>query len=137
MARNIVPWAPKLAQVSSNAKYRGTRVIATPRRLGWMVWAGFLVVFAFNLMAGDSGVLQARTLEKELAQATHAKARWQKEFDRLSRDLAIQENDPRSYEKPAREKYRMVKDSERLYLFEDDGIVPSGPWDQAWEDSAP
>jgi len=133
MARNIVPWAPRLAQVSSKAKYRGTRVVPNTSRLGLIVWVGLLVIFAVSLVLGDSGLLRARNLESQLAHATQERAGLQKDFDRLTRELSIQANDPRSYEKPAREKYRMVKEGERLYLFEDDGLIPAGPWDEAFD----
>ena len=137
MARNIVPWAPKLAQVSSKAKYTGPRLVPVTSRVGWCLWIGFLVVFGASLVLGDKGLVKARAVELQLNEVTQAKAGLQQEFDALSRDLAVQKNDPRSYEKPAREKYRMVKEGEQLYLFEDDGIVPAGPWDGAWTDENP
>ena len=138
MARNIVPWAPKLAQVSSKAKYRAPRVVpVTTKNLVWFVWGGFLVLFAGDVVLGEKGLLQARAVEARLAETSRTKAGLERELDRLNRDLAVRESDPRSFEKPAREKYRMIKEGERLYLFEDDNVVPAGPWDEAFTEDPP
>jgi cell division protein FtsB len=110
-------------------KYAGEALSGHTKRLWWMAACGFGLWLAAHLVFGNGGMLAARELDRQLAQTRTTNNRLERDLRSLQRDIAVRESDPSSYEKPAREDYRMMRDGEWQYLFDDDLYVPEGPWD--------
>ena len=127
MARRIVPKQPTTYRYQ-RVLYRGKNLGNDPR-LRWGVGLAVLGVFTLSLLFGDGGVIRGFRLQGDLEELRDRNARLEQELVRLDQEIAVREGDPHSYEKPAREKWRMVKENERLFLFEDDLYVPAGRWD--------
>jgi cell division protein FtsB len=127
LARRIVPLEP--------ANYRYQRVLYRGKSLGndprlrWGAGLAVLLLFSLSLVFGEGGVIRGFRLQGDLQELRSHNTRLEQELVRLNQEIEVREGDPGSYEKPAREKWRMVKENERLFLFEDDLYVPAGRWD--------
>ena len=97
---------------------RGVRVV-----LVLIVLAGASYVF----VAGDGGLMELAQQREELRRLEQHVADLEAENDSLQRVLSLLESDLSFVEKLAREKYKMVKPGESLYLIRRSGAARNEP----------
>ena len=107
---------------------RGTTPLADRGPWG-RVWKGVavlgvLAVWAYVLLAGDSGWLNLRRERQQLEGLQSEVARLQAQNDSLRLVLERMANDPDFLEKVAREKLGMIRSGEHLYRIR--GSAPQG-----------
>lgn len=88
-----------------------------------IVLAGVSYVF----VAGDGGLMELAQGREDLRRLEGQVADLEAENDSLQRVLSRLESDPGFIEKLAREKYRMVKPRESLYLIRRSGAAQDEP----------
>ena len=88
-----------------------------------IVLAGASYVF----VAGDGGLMELAQRREELRRLEEQVADLKAETDSLQRVLSRLESDPSFVEKLAREKYKMVKPRESLYLIRRSGAARNQP----------
>ena len=119
---------PSKAKLTQNRylrrAYREQNVFASRRvRMGLLL--GALGVYALQFVAGDRGLVRRLAMEKQVGQLHVMNASLVQERESLLRELNLQENDPLSLEKLAREKCWLAYEDEVIYRFEDDEVVPN------------
>ena len=97
---------------------RGVRVV-----LLLIVLAGASYVF----VAGNGGLMELAQRREELRRLEERVADLEAENDSLQRVLSRLESDPSFNEKLAREKYKMVKPRESMYLIRRSGAARNQP----------
>ena len=84
-------------------------------------------VLAVQLVFGEGGILRGQALQEELAGLHRGNLQLTQRIAELDTRVKLQENDPFSLEKLAREKYGMARPGERIYRFEETEPLPPDP----------
>jgi len=103
--------------------YRG-RAFSVPPLFRWAAVALALVLYVFQFVAGDRGLLHRFQVRRELEMMQAENTRLAIQKDRLLQEVQLKENDPMSLERLAREKYWMAAPGEQIYRFREDEVVP-------------
>ena len=105
------------------AVYRGKSISGSPR-LRWTVVAILVSASALHIVFGEGGVLRGNDLRDELVRTEESIEDLQARVGDLQTRIKLQEDDPFSLEKLAREKYGMARPGERIYRFEEREAPP-------------
>jgi cell division protein FtsB len=105
----------------------------------WTAIGLALLLYAFQFVAGDKGLLRRFQLERQLEMMRVENTRLALQKDRLLQEVQLKENDPLSLERLAREKYWMVGPDEQIFRFREDEAPPDDGGEAPWlhRDPAP
>ena len=106
--------------------YKGKHLATSPH-LRWILLALILGLYAINFLGGDHGVFRRLQFKRNLDKVLAANSRLRLQKERLIQEVQLEENDPMSLERLAREKYWMIGPGELIYRFNDDEVVPELP----------
>jgi cell division protein FtsB len=99
------------------ASRRNSPSIRPTRRL--MVWGAlaFLVYVAYSYFGGSYGLIQLLRLKQRQETLNREIVRLQQQQDSLRQEIQLLQNDTTYIEKVARERYRMGKPGEKIYII--------------------
>ena len=90
--------------------------VAPRRRIKGFLFLLFLIIASYEFVGGDHGFYRIRNQTRRIELMKAEIVEIQKENGALRRQIALLESDPATIERIARERYRMVKPGETVYV---------------------